>query len=201
MKRYYLIDYENVHESGLKGCANLTSDDVIMLFFTQNAVSLDMRAVANHGGSELKMIQVDAGKQSADMHIASYVGKLIGEKTADKIIIISNDKGYNKIIEHWKKKYSIDISRAERISKGTTQNGAQKTQTKKVNDKKHEKNNEIISILSKVGYPNETATKVASIVANNFQLNKPKQPIYRAIVSNFGQSDGQKLYGLIKKYI
>ena len=69
METYYLIDYENVRGDGLKGCQNLVKSDHIIIFFTQNAKSIDMSDISNHGEAELAMIEVPAGKQSADMHI------------------------------------------------------------------------------------------------------------------------------------
>lgn len=32
MKRYFLVDYENVNDGGLLGCEALKEDDVIILF-------------------------------------------------------------------------------------------------------------------------------------------------------------------------
>ncbi len=74
IETYYLIDYENVHSDGLTGCEKLGNADHIVIFFTQNATNLDMREIADHGSAELTMIEVPSGKQSADMHIVSYLG-------------------------------------------------------------------------------------------------------------------------------
>ena len=70
---YYLVDYENVGINGLSGCKNMTSSEHIIIFFTQNARKIDMAEIANHGTAELKMIEIPAGKQSADIHIGSYL--------------------------------------------------------------------------------------------------------------------------------
>ena len=42
IETHYLIDYENVHEDGLSGCKDLRKSDYIVIFFTQNAKSIDM---------------------------------------------------------------------------------------------------------------------------------------------------------------
>ena len=48
-----------------------------------------MCEIANHGDAELDMIEVPAGKQSADIHIGSYLGYLAGiNKGKDCRIVI-----------------------------------------------------------------------------------------------------------------
>lgn len=78
IETYFLIDYENVHADGLSGCQNLGKTDHIYIFFTQNARNIDMTCISKFRDAELKPIQVPAGKQSADMHIGSYLGYLAG---------------------------------------------------------------------------------------------------------------------------
>lgn len=99
---YYLVDYENVGSNGLSGCKNMTASDHILIFFTQNARKIDMAMIANHGTAELKMIEIPAGKQSADMHIVSYLGYLAGTSNCN-IIIISKDTDFDHVIQFWKK--------------------------------------------------------------------------------------------------
>jgi len=114
IETYYLIDYENVHEEGLIGCDSLKKTDHIVIFFTHNAMRIDMRGISDHGQASLDMKEVPAGKQSADIHISSYAGMLIGEsQNKIKIIIISKDKVYDYLTEFWKKR--AEIIRREKI--------------------------------------------------------------------------------------
>ena len=68
----------------------MTASEHIIIFFTQNARKIDMAEIANHGAAELKMIEIPAGKQSADIHIGSYLGYLAG-KSKCNIVIISDE--------------------------------------------------------------------------------------------------------------
>ena len=111
---YYLVDYENVGSNGLSGCKNMTASDHILIFFTQNARKIDMATIANHGTAELKMIEIPAGKQSADMHIVSYLGYLAGTSNCN-IIIVSKDTDFDHVIQFWKKRLGISVSRKESI--------------------------------------------------------------------------------------
>lgn len=115
MEAYYLIDYENVGNQGLTGCGKMKSTDHIIIFFTSNVNKIDMSIIANHGLAEIKMIEIPAGKQSADMHISSYLGYLSNNKNYS-IIIISNDKDYDNVIKFWKKEFGIQISKKKQIS-------------------------------------------------------------------------------------
>lgn len=116
IKTYYLIDYENVHGDGLAGCEDLGKTDRNVIFFTKNAKSIDMSEIADHGDAKLKMIEVSAGKQSADMHIGSYVGYLAGKKGKNcNVVIVSKDTDYDNVIKFWKKKTGIIASRASRF--------------------------------------------------------------------------------------
>ena len=115
---YYLVDYENVGSNGLSGCKNMTASEHIIIFFTQNARKIDMSEIANHGSAELKMIEIPAGKQSADIHIGSYLGYLAG-KSKCNIVIISNDTDFDNVIKFWKKELGISVSRKKKLQ-GTT---------------------------------------------------------------------------------
>ncbi len=131
IETYYLIDYENVNSEGLTGCNKLKDTDHIVIFFTKNAMKIDMSKIADHGDADLKMIEVSAGKQSTDIHIGSYLGYLAakyemekagenGKKGTDpawNVVIISADTDFDKVIRFWADKTGIGASRAQKIIK------------------------------------------------------------------------------------
>ena len=121
IKTYYLIDYENVGSEGFKGCGKLRETDIIHLFYTDNSRKIDLDIINDHGESKLITHKVPTGNQSADMHLGSYLGYLIGKECADqdeecKIVVISKDTGFDHIIEFWKAEKNVKISRNEKIS-------------------------------------------------------------------------------------
>lgn len=116
IETHYLIDYENVHGDGLSGCQDLGKTDHIVIFFTQNAKNIDMSDISNHGSAELEMIEVPAGKQSADMHIGSYLGYLAGKCGKNcNVVIVSKDTDFDNVIKFWKQKTGITASRTQQI--------------------------------------------------------------------------------------
>lgn len=217
METFYLIDYENVHSEGLSGCQSLTKTDHIVIFFTQNAKSIDMSTISNHGAAVLEMVEVPAGKQSSDMHIGSYLGYLAGkfEKNC-KAVIISKDTDFDKVIKFWKDKVGINASRKQQIKSApaksitpakttTAKTSAVKTSESKENTtsakSKNSVNVEIQKALSKEGIKNDVISYVASTAVKNLNVKNGKQQTYRTIVAKYGQNKGLELYTYIKKLI
>ena len=71
--------------------------------------------------SKLITHKVPTGNQSADMHLGSYLGYLIGKECTGqdeecKIVVISKDTGFDHIIEFWKTEKDVKVSRNEKIS-------------------------------------------------------------------------------------
>ena len=140
IKTYYLIDYENVGSEGFKGCGKLRETDIIHLFYTDNSRKIDLDIINDHGESKLVTHKVPTGNQSADMHLGSYLGYLIGKECTGqdeecKIVVISKDTGFDHIIEFWKAEKNVKISRNEKISGKQAQTRKQvKKQTGKEKD-------------------------------------------------------------------
>lgn len=178
IKTYYLIDFENVHGDGLAGCRNLNKKDRIIIFFTKNAKSIDMSEIADHGNAKIKMIEVSAGKQSADMHIGSYLGYLVGKKRKKcKVVVVSKDTDYDNIIKFWKKKTGIKVSRAKQIKKRAESKkpanrkrsaALKKTRKKRSGAGKTKLNSETIQAMRRAGFDASTANKVAQIATGHY---------------------------------
>ena len=114
IKTYYLIDYENVGSEGFKGCGKLRETDIIHLFYTDNSRKIDLDIINDHGESKLITHKVPTGNQSADMHLGSYLGYLIGKECTGqdeecKIVVISKDTGFDHIIEFWKTEKDVKV--------------------------------------------------------------------------------------------
>ena len=165
IKTYYLIDYENVGSEGFKGCEKLRETDIIHLFYTDNSRKIDLDIINDHGESKLITHKVPTGNQSADMHLGSYLGYLIGKECTGqdeecKIVVISKDTGFDHIIEFWKAEENVKISRNEKIS------GKQVQTRKQVKtDQKTEKQ------------LNEQSEKQSVKQSENQNTKKPKQKI------------------------
>lgn len=209
METYYLIDYENVGGDGLAGCDKLKKTDHIIIFFTQNANKIDMREIANHGEAELRMIEVPAGKQSADIHIGSYLGYLAGVNKGQgcRVVIVSKDKDFDNVAKFWTAATQITASRIKQIkasakSAAEKQQASQKKPEVKVNgEQKTKLNQDVMQAARGAGFDADIANYVASTVVKNVGEKNGKQQIYRAIISKYGQNKGLNIYNHIKKMI
>lgn len=220
IKTYYLIDYENVHGDGLTGCGDLNKKDRIVIFFTKNAKSIDMSEIADHGNAKIKMIEVSAGKQSADMHIGSYLGYLAGRKRKKcKVVVVSKDTDYDNIIKFWKKKTGIKVSRAQQINKKAESKkpanrkrpaATKKTRKKRSGAGKTKLNSETIQAMRSAGFDAPTANKEKNALNTNISdllkkagySNDIVTYVVSVVVKNFGTKNAkQQTYrGVVSKY-
>ena len=191
---YYLVDYENVGSKGLSGCKNLTASEHIIIFFTQNARKIDMAEIANHGAAELKMIEIPAGKQSADIHIGAYLGYLAG-KSKCNIVIISNDTDFDNVIKFWKKELGISVSRKKELQGATAKkHPTQKTSTKST------KEAQIRTLFGQKFNKAPYAAKKEAIIS--LLLNsKDKQSLNTELTKLIPSSNIPALYKAFKEFI
>jgi len=206
IETYYLIDYENVHGDGLSGCHGLGKTDHIVIFFTQNAKSIDMSDISNHGEAELEMIEVPAGKQSADMHIGSYLGYLAckGGKNCN-VVIVSKDTDFDNVIKFWKKKAGITASRTQQIKKKPSPASQsikkQPTATPKgiikVNSTKKTKlNQEVMQAVRNAGFDASVANTVAQISTGLYGDEHMLSEVHNALRETY--SNYLEVYGAVK---
>lgn len=206
IETYYLVDYENVHSDGLSGCGELGNTDHIVIFFTQNARNIDMSEISDHGGAELKMIEVSAGKQSADMHIGSYLGYLAGKQGKNcNVVIVSKDTGFNNVIAFWKEKTGIKVSRAQQIKKKATQKESanskqqavpKKTTTKISGAEKTKLNMEVMQAVRHAEYPATVANTVAQIASGLYGDEYLLSKVHNALREQY--SDYLDVYNVVK---
>ena len=208
IKTYYLIDYENVGSEGFKGCEKLRETDIINLFYTDNSRKIDLDIINDHGESKLITHKVPTGNQSADMHLGSYLGYLIGKECTGqdeeyKIVVISKDTGFDHIIEFWKTEKQLN-EQSEKQSVKQSENQNTKKPKQKIIDMKagtKKLQQELVLVLDKAGMPKEVVNYVSTTVEKNAEDKNRKQQIYRSIISKYGQTKGLNIYNHIKKKI
>ena len=189
VKTHYLIDYENDGKNGLKGCEKLTSSEFIHLFYTDNSKNTTLYIFTNHGKAELDIKKVPVGDQSLDKHLIAYLGYLVGKNAniQTEYVIISSDKGYDKVCEFLREECgkNISVSRRSKIAikqvaqkEEVKQNTEKKTRVSKVDPAKKTKlNQQIQQALSssktqyRPGVINEVAKVVTSLYGNEKFMN------------------------------
>lgn len=186
---FYLIDYENTQERGLL-VQKFDSNDALYVFYTSNAekVSFDTLAKALKRKATLVPIRVPVGNQSADEHIKSYLGFLIGRhyQDANCYYIVSNDKGYDLILPFWQK---ISNCTVERIGTASVEEKPNPDQVKL---------NKIQQALTAMNLAETDQNYILKLVRKK---NGNKMAIYQSLIQHFGQKKGLEYYHKIKNYL
>lgn len=205
-ERFYLIDFENVHDDGLKNINTLTESDHVHIFFTKNANRVGL-GIFHATEAHIDSHEVPAGGQSLDMHLVSYLGYLLGKSKEGtcSYIIVSKDKDYDNIIAFWREKGIKSISREEKIpgsnvvsQKKTTMPVATTTTKQTINSKikagmayelygddRSELNEYMQHGLIRLGYPGKTANSICKCVVAHCNDERMLSEIYNDLKEKF----------------
>ena len=114
----YLIDFENVHDSGLNGISLLTENDEVNIFYSNKSehMSFDTHVNIMKSVAKIKYIKLrKSAKNYLDFQLATHVGYLIGSQVEGPYYIISKDTGYDSVVDYWKE-HGITVTRHPAIS-------------------------------------------------------------------------------------
>ena len=107
----YLIDYENVKSEGIKGIAQLSEEDRVVIFYSHNADTITFEAmdmIFNSKAQVLKYKILCGGKNALDFQLSTYLGYLIHEAKDSYFYIISKDNGFKHVVDFWKRTFRFD---------------------------------------------------------------------------------------------
>lgn len=213
-----LVDYENVNGTdGLRGTDALNADDTLVIFYSDNCRKIRSDHIKNieNSGCEFYVIKLKkTGKNALDFYIAAECGAL-SEKGEKEIVIISNDNGFQAVIDflyEYKNISDTHIVRAGNIETALTMSN---------NSDESERRNMIRSRMSKLDLAAECARinefhriegKIKQLVQGtefekrsseiiNFihtENTECKKVLYTRSLHSFGRKDGTEIYHLIK---
>lgn len=113
----YLINTENVQTKFVQLIDGLNNEDTIMLFMNkEHNMSLHIDDVLNINSKNVTIEIVDccsgkAKKNALDFQLVSYLGYIISKQGKQRYVIVSNDSGFDPVVEFWKDRLNIDIER------------------------------------------------------------------------------------------
>ncbi|MDR0963995.1 MAG: hypothetical protein LBM60_05215 [Clostridium sp.] len=106
LKHIILVDYENVHTSGLKGIIQATSRDEIVIFYSDSHEK--SIAFIRELCRDIQFAKIAKGGQNAlDFQLSSYLGYRIHkaackeELSGTEFMIISKDTGFDSVVKFW----------------------------------------------------------------------------------------------------
>ena len=101
---YFLVDFENVRNLGMRGTEFLLRSDCVVLFYSEAAPAIEQRHLNNIqlsgcGFEICKLLK--KRKNGLDFYIATKVGALFGAERCQNLVIVSNDNGFQAVREYW----------------------------------------------------------------------------------------------------
>lgn len=111
---------------------------IIFICFTRIILKIQLLIfLPNHGKAELDIKKVPVGDQSLDKHLIAYLGFLVGKNVNKKTeyVIISSDKGYDKVGEFLREEGGKSISVSRRCTIAAPKDAQKKEEKQNVEKK------------------------------------------------------------------
>lgn len=103
----FLIDYENVGKTGMRGCEYLNVQDHVIMFYSEGKKNAERRSLdqITASGCLFEVCKLHrTGKNALDFYIVSRLGELIGGGYDGISVIVSNDHGFQAVRDYWEKR-------------------------------------------------------------------------------------------------
>lgn len=216
----YLIDFENVRENGIYGIKELSGEDIVVIFYTDNAKTCSLDIFSENKEVRIDAIKAPTGNQSLDIHLMSYLGYIIKKYGSEmQYCIVSLDRGYDRIFPFWKDYENVSVTRRAQISvippltetKKSTRlsvKGAAPKLKRKAMPKKEEKAEETLSakpqkpVKTENTEPGDSGKLKKRGIPKKIQLNtdlfkalKENKPAYNSDVFGFIGKTASAYYG------
>lgn len=218
----YLVDYENVHNDGVTDIKKLSASDRVVIFYGDSIKSIPFETHVEMMASKATIEYIEThkvAKNYLDFQLATYLGFLIGKGEKGPVYIISQDTGFDSIVDFWRGR-NIEAFRQPSIAspaakehipskKGTSSKKKKKkaetkkeikerTEEKKEPEKKKLPESIRKKIRAELKEEKLPAGKYTSIY-KAVEESETKLALNNALVKTFDTSIGSKIYNHIKK--
>lgn len=209
---FFLIDYENVYSWGLEGTEYLSSEDTVILFYSDSVDKIVEYRINDIFKSqcEFELFKVKNKRKNAlDFCIASKVAEILTNNANEFIAIVSNDKDYLSVLDYWKERINNNqLIRCSNILKGFAlrpTDDERSVEARKaislhslsIEVQKLRLKNEYISFIRRNLEISEM--KIVEQFANVLILKPNQKELYLACLKSFGLKEGLVLYRKIKE--
>lgn len=118
----YLVDYENVHNDGVTDIQKLSASDRVVIFYGDSIKSIPFETHVEMMASKAVIEYIEThkvAKNYLDFQLATYLGFLIGKGEKGPVYIISQDTGFDSIVDFWRGR-NIEAFRQPSIASPST---------------------------------------------------------------------------------
>ena len=171
----YMIDSENVGSTWAELLKNEEKCD-FYIFVTENAKSLNfslLKDLTENQKHRISIIECEPGKNSLDFYLSSYLGYLIGLGKHSAYTVVSQDTGFDHVIDYWKRQ-GLEVERINTKPEKTNTRGNRSRNTQSQTVKKNE-NSETRIIPKKDPSPAKTENKPNRNKPSSNEKAKPAQ--------------------------
>lgn len=104
--RHYLVDFENVNDEGLREIGALQKDCCIHIFFSANTARISLEYLTLMRNATVRAHKVNDDTNSLDVHLATYLGYLIGSDVnqQDSFFIVSAGHDFSELVRFWERR-------------------------------------------------------------------------------------------------
>ena len=104
--QFFLVDYETVGASGLRGISGLSEEDEVIVFYPNRAqpVTFELYRDLKKAKAEVSFQKVSVGgKNALNAYLCSYLGYLVGlnAKKRAACYVVSKNRHYETICSYW----------------------------------------------------------------------------------------------------
>lgn len=213
---FFLIDYENVQNLGMRGTEYLVPTDYVIVFYSKSAPSMEQRYLdqiksSGCGFETCKLLT--KRKNGLDFYIATKVGEIFGQERSQNAVIVSNDTGFQAVRDYWQGRSGTKhrVALAETIEHGFVAAGENSERTRLI--KSGRKAVDIGQFYAayqeniKLQRAIETAFEQTEYTDRLQEIQELLRPgvspkiIYLDSLKHFGRKAGQEIYRCLKSCV
>jgi len=210
---HFLIDFENVKNTGMRGSEHLLSTDHVILFYSAASPTMERRHLiniqnSNCGFETYKLLQ--KRKNGLDFYIATKVGELFGAERCKSAVLISNDSGFQAIRDFWQERSGTKnrVSISESIEHGIITAGENSKRAELIRSYRknvdignfyaaYQENQKLQRILREAFCGTPFADRLNEI-GGIVKAGASPKVIYLDSLRHFGHKGGQEVYRVLK---
>lgn len=173
----FLIDFENVSNSGFDGLEDLSAADKVIVFYSEKSSSISMathrKLEASSATKEYVGVKA-GGKNALDFQLSTYLGYLLAKDSTAHYSIVSNDTGYDFVLDFWKQR-GVTILRCTNLSQDTKES--------------------LLAEVAKLLPENQTDLEKITGIVGKYKTN---QGINNALMKEFGSEKTGLIYKALR---
>lgn len=211
---YFLIDYENVKNLGMRGTECLLPTDHVIVFYSKDAPNMEQRYLEDIKNADcgFEICKLKTKRRNAlDFYIATRLGELFGSGCCDTAVLVSKDEGFLAIREYWAECAATRrrVTVSESIERGIVSANEANERTGRIRMRTkstdigtffalYEENLKLRRLLEEKFALTEFAgqiNKIEDILKNG----KTAKVVYLDSLRSFGRKDGLAIYRALKE--